>query len=185
MDVSIVGSPSTEPGRMPFYASGPHVSAFLSLAQFGVEVRPIGQHIGQASGYKMTYSAITKGIAALCTELLIAAKAMGLYEEVRKELQSRQPAIYQHMERHLPTMPAQARRKVGEMEEVAATLQELGLTPNILQGAADMYRFVGQTPLGNETPETEDKSRTLEQLITTLEGYVDSGREQRWSVEHP
>ena len=39
----------------------------------------------------------------------------------------------------IPSMP-RACRWVGEMEEIAATFSALGLTPNILTGAADMYR---------------------------------------------
>ena len=65
-------------------------------------------------------------------------------------------------------MPTKARRWVGEMEEIAKTFGGLGLTPKILKGAADIYRFVGESSLADETPETWDKNRTLAQVIETL-----------------
>ena len=46
-------------------------------------------------------------------------------------------------------MPPKARRWIGEMEEISATFAHVGLTPNILTGAADMYRFVGDTHLAD------------------------------------
>jgi hypothetical protein len=54
------------------------------------------------------------------------------------------------------------------MEEIAKTFEELQMTPRIYQGAADMYRFMGQSPLADETPETRDKTRTLDKVIEIL-----------------
>jgi len=59
-------------------------------------------------------------------------------------------------------------RWIGEMEEIADTFKELGLTEHIFQGAADVYRLVKETSLGKETPEERDRNRSLHQVITTL-----------------
>ena len=45
------------------------------------------------------------------------------------------------------------------------------MTPRIYQGAADIYRFMGQSPLADETPETRDKSRTLDKVIEILADF--------------
>jgi hypothetical protein len=50
-------------------------------------------------------------------------------------------------------MPPKAHRWVPEMLEIAKTFEGVGLTPRILQGAADMYEFIADTPLGRESPE--------------------------------
>jgi len=50
------------------------------------------------------------------------------------------------MERQIPTMPPRAYRWIGEMEEIAQTFADAGLTPKFHQAAADMYRFVAATP---------------------------------------
>ena len=69
-------------------------------------------------------------------------------------------------------MPPKARRWVGEMEEIAHTFAQVGLTPQILAGAADMYRFVGQTELANRTPEDLSPLPTLAQMVVRLAKYV-------------
>ncbi len=169
VDAGIIGSPP-KPGeqRTRVYASGEHAVEFAELAQYGLNVRVIGSEVGQASGLKMCYAAITKGLTALATELLVAGRAMGLTEPLRAELQQSQPALYGWVERQVPTMPPKAYRWVGEMEEIAATFGYLGLTPQILQGAADLYRFVGQTPLAEETPEVRQRGQTLDDVVALL-----------------
>ncbi len=72
------------------------------------------------------------------------------------------------MERTVVSMPPRARRWLGELEEIAATFNAVGLTPKIYEGAADLYRFVGQTLLANETPETVNRDRPLAQAIEIL-----------------
>ena len=52
------------------YASGPEADKFAALAEYGLDIRVIGPEIGQASGLKMVYAALTKGTSALALELL-------------------------------------------------------------------------------------------------------------------
>ena len=67
------------------------------------------------------------------------------------------PASLAHL---LPVMPSKAHRWAGEMEEIARTFAEVGLTPRILEGAADVYRFMADTPIGHETAENPERSAT-------------------------
>jgi hypothetical protein len=50
-------------------------------------------------------------------------------------------------------MPPKAYRWVPEMQEIAKTFGDVGMTPRIMQGAADMYELIAKTPLGRESPE--------------------------------
>ena len=168
VDVGIIGSPPVKPGITQFYASGKDAGQFEELKNYGLNVRVIGKEIGQASGLKMTYAALGKGTQAVSTELLVAAERMGLFEVLMELLQERNPDWCASMERRLPIMPTKSRRWVSEMEEIAKTFGDLGLTSKIYHGAADMYRFVGETSLAEETSETRDKSRTLAQVIENL-----------------
>ena len=68
--------------------------------------------------------------------------------------------------REVPGMPRRSRRWVGEMEEIAATFDALGLTPRIMQGAADLFRFVGETPLADQTSREPDPP--LDALLQVL-----------------
>ena len=50
------------------------------------------------------------------------------------------------------------------------TFKTLGMTPKILEGAADMYRFVGATKLADQTPREPDPplDTILDTLVETL-----------------
>lgn len=173
VDAGIIGGPP-KPGSAGtrFYASGEHAGEFARLRGSGLDVRVIGGDIGQASGLKMCYAALTKGLTALGTELLVAARALGLSEPLRAELTSSQATLLGILERSIPSMPPKAYRWVGEMEEIAATFRDAGLTPKIHEGAADLYRFVEATPLAEETPEARSKGTTLDEVVAMLAGAL-------------
>ena len=173
VDASIIGGPPRNGSSPRFYASGPHAAEFEGLREFGLDVRNLGPEIGKASGIKMCYAAMTKGTSALYTELLVAAQAMGLLEPLKAEFQDGQAAVLQRMESSLSGVPARSRRWVSEMQEIAATFQHLGLTPFLFQGVSEMYRFVGNTPLGDETPEARDTGRDLDETIRQLAAYLE------------
>lgn len=166
-DVGIIGGPPKQPGTR-FYTSGPGALGFAALNDYGLDVRVLDGDVGQASGLKMCYGALTKGLQALGTELLVAAKLMGLEEILRAEQEQSAPDVLGWLQRSVPTMPPKAYRWVGEMEEIAATFAGLGLTPNIFQGAADLYQFIAETPIGKESPESRDRSRGLDGVVAAL-----------------
>ena len=168
VDASIIGPPPRTPGATRFYASGPNLDIFSELNNYGLDVRALGEEIGLASAIKMCYASLTKGLTALCTELLTAASVLGVSEALTAEFQLSQSALFERMEKGLPGMPPKARRWIGEMEEISATFAHVGLTPNILTGAADMYRFVGDTHLADLPPEARDEFPTLAGLIEIL-----------------
>ena len=168
VDGSIIGPPPRGGAKTRFYASGEHAADFARLGESGLDVRVLGEEIGLASGLKVCYAGLTKGLAALATELLIAARRMNLSEPLRAELEGSQSALYGWISSFVPRMPPKAHRWISEMDEIAAAYQHLGLTPRIHQGAADMFRFVAQTPLAQESPETRDRSRDLDSVIEAL-----------------
>ena len=168
VDASIIGPPPRTPGVTRFYASGPNLDTFSELNNYGLDVRTLGDEIGLASAIKMCYASLTKGLTALCTELLTAASVLGVSDALTAEFQLSQSALFERMERGLPSMPPKARRWIGEMEEISATFEHVGLTPNILTGAADMYRFVGDTHLADLPPEARDEFPSLAELIEIL-----------------
>ena len=170
VDASIIGPPPRIPGATRFYASGSELEAFLALNRYGLDVRPLGDEVGLASAIKMCYASLTKGLTALCTELLTAAARLGVSDALTAEFRLSQSALFERMEKGLPSMPPKANRWIGEMEEISATFEHVGLTPKILAGAADMYRFVGETHLAELPPEARDKFPTLEELIAILAG---------------
>jgi len=168
VDGGIIGGPPRGNVSPRIYVSGAHASEVATLNEHGLNVPVIGDVIGQASGLKMCYAAMTKGLQALGTELLVTARLLGLDEALRNEMVSSQPVLREWLGRSAHGMPSKAHRWVGEMEEIAQTFSDVGLTPKILEGAADMYRWIATTPLGKETPENRDTNRDLDGMIAAL-----------------
>lgn len=167
-DVGIIGGPPTDTYQPRLYASGPHLDKFLSLGASGLDIRPIGDKVGQASGMKMCYAALTKGLGALGTSVMVAAAKLGLTDPLRDELVSSQTPLFNWLQKSIPGMPPKSRRWVSEMEEIAATLGHLGLPSGFHLGAADVYRRVGETRLAQELPESRDTSRTMRAAIEEM-----------------
>jgi 3-hydroxyisobutyrate dehydrogenase-like beta-hydroxyacid dehydrogenase len=167
VDVGIIGNPPQPGGQGPrLYASGAHAADMARLRAYGLDVRVLGPHSGQASGLKMCYASLTKGLTALATEALVAGRALGLQTALAAELQ--ELPLFSTIERSVPGMPPKAHRWVGEMEEIARTFSDLGLPPQMPEGAASLYRFIEGTVLGAETPGQRHHGQTLEEVVSIL-----------------
>ena len=171
MDASIIGPPPRREGSTRFYASGVHASELAQLEDYGLDVPVISDRVGDASAIKMCYAGLTKGLTALCTELLVAAEALGIREALFAEYNLSQAAMLKRMEGGLPGMPPKSRRWVGEMEEISATMAGVGMTGKFHDGAADIYRFVGDSTLADRLPEDPD-APTLEEMLELLVGAL-------------
>jgi len=152
-DASIIGGPPRDFESTRIYASGAHAATLAKLRDHGLNIINMHSEVGQASAIKMCYGALTKGSIALYTEILTAASALGVSDALANEFNNSQTARYNSMQSALPSMAAKAHRWVGEMEEIAQTFGDVGLTPHIFRGAADIYRHVASTPVGKVTPE--------------------------------
>jgi len=173
IDGGIIG---LAPGKGPatrFYVSGPNLSSIEVLDGAGIQVKSVGAEIGRASGLKMCYAGLTKGQFTLFTAVLLAAEAMGLSEPFREELEFSQAQVYGRMQGVVPRLPADAGRWIGEMEEIAQTFADAGVTPDFHNAAADIFRLLDKTPFAAETRETLDSSRTLEQSVRVYRNYLD------------
>jgi 3-hydroxyisobutyrate dehydrogenase-like beta-hydroxyacid dehydrogenase len=153
VDGGIIGPPPRGAGSIHLYVSGPDAGALKTLQHGTIDVRVVSGRVGDAAAVKMCYGAITKGTAALLTELLIAARRLGVAEALDKELVETQPVIRKWILDHLPSMPPKAYRWVPETEEIAATFAAEGLTPLTMQGAARMFEAIAATAPGRESPE--------------------------------
>ena len=176
IDGGIIGTAPTKGDTPRFYVSGPDASLVMELDGRGIIVKAIGNKVGQASGIKMCYAALTKGTNTLHVALLTAASRMGLTDDLRKEFEFSQKSHLAAMEKGISRLPANAHRWIGEMEEIAATFENLGVTPNFHKGAAEIYKMLNSTPFAKESPETIDKDRTTWDTIEAVSKIADSGR---------
>jgi hypothetical protein len=67
------------------------------------------------------------------------------------------------------------------MEEIAATFDSVGLSPGFHQGAAAVYRLLGQTEFARENPESVDIERTLEATIDAMVTLLSTSLDDRYS----
>ncbi len=170
VDAGIIGPPPRPgAGATRFYASGAEAGAFAQLRDYGLDVRIVSDRAGDASAVKICYAALTKGTTAIMTELKIAASRLGVSEALDAELALSQAAMLERMQRSVPAMVPKAHRWIGEMEEIAKTFADAGLTPLTFDGAAALYALVAASPLGKTSPEQPASARpSLEQVITAL-----------------
>jgi len=175
--IGIVGPP---PGRgggaTRFYAAGPAVEDLAFLEGDGIDYRNLGNEYTRAAAVKMCYAALTKGTMTLHTAVLTSAELLGVSDELHAEFAASQTFHWDLMNKRVPFYAADAGRWAGEMDEISETFADAGVTGNLHKGAADVFRLLDQTPLAEETRETADKSRTLEQAISIYAKTVKSGK---------
>jgi len=165
IDCGIIGLAPGKGAATRFHVSGPDTGPMEALDGMGIQVIPMGAEIGRASALKMVYAGLTKGTMTLHTAMLLAAHQLGVFEETVAEYADSQQAALKAMEFRVPRIPADAGRWIGEMEEIAATLASVGVTPGFHEGAAEVYRVLNRTPFAAETRETLDTSRTMRDAI--------------------
>ncbi len=158
IDGGIIGPPPRgEKDKPRVYVSGPDAYLFEQISHPNLLIRVMSERVGDASGVKMCYAAMTKGTTALAVELLVAARKLGVEQALENELRESRGDVFDWQMRNIAVMPPKAYRWVPEMQEIAKTFGELGLTRRIFEGATDIYALVAATPLGKESPEQARK----------------------------
>ena len=119
----------------------PHAAAFLPQArQLGFAGATVfSDIIGRASAAKMCRSAIVKGIEALLTESLLAARRYGVEDAVLESLRDILPVgDWRTLSRYMIGRSMQhGRRRAAEMREVAITVREAGVEPWMSRACAE------------------------------------------------
>jgi len=173
IDAGIIGTKPDGKGPGPrFYVSGADTGPMQALDGKGFQVKPLGPEPGRASAIKMCYAGLTKGTWTLQTSVMLAAEAHGLTTELLDEFQYSQGPALALMEGMIPRLPADSERWIGEMEEIAKTFSDAGVTPGFHDGAAAVFRLLAETPYAAETRETIDATRTLEETVKTAAGLL-------------
>ena len=109
-------------------------------------VRVVGDEVGQASSIKMIRSVMVKGIEALTAEMIAAAEAAGVADEVLASLDASEKAIpwAQKAAYNLERMHTHGVRRAAEMEESAKTLLSLGVAPVMTRGTIYRQRLAAE-----------------------------------------
>ena len=177
IDVGIIGGAPTSQNNFPnFCTSGPQASLLDELDGKGMFINFIGPQIGQGSAIKICNGAFNKGAFALYTSVMMAAEHFGFTDFLRERLPKSQAGNVEKLDEAIIRLPTLAERYVGEMEQVAETFESIGLTPQIHQGAADLFKFLSSSPLARQRRDDIDPMRTstdtLKQLVLQKQDEV-------------
>src|SRR5882672_833113 len=115
IDGGIIGPPPRgEKDKPRIYVSGPDAYLFEQINHPNILVRVMTERIGDASGVKMCYAAMTKGTTALAVELLVAARRLGVEQALEKELRESRSDVFDWQVKNIASMPPKAYRWVPE-----------------------------------------------------------------------
>lgn len=135
--------------------AGAHALKALGFTRVSIVPGPVGR----ASSIKLIRSVIIKGMEALTAECLIAAARADVVDEVMTSLG---PDWAAKADYHLERMMRHGLRRAAEMEEAAATLEALGISPEMTRGTIVRQREIGSAAI---EPIPEGLAAKLERLL--------------------
>ncbi|RQW45673.1 NAD(P)-dependent oxidoreductase [Novosphingobium sp. LASN5T] len=179
VDVAVLAP--VHPARMnvPLLLAGEaaaRAEALLREAGFA-NVRIVGAEIGRASAIKMIRSIMVKGIEALTAEMMLAASAAGVVDEVLASLDASEKreswtvrAAY-----NVERMTTHGIRRAAEMEESCKTLESLGIEPVMTSGTVRRQREQAGKAIPFASSEVEMPSAGVSTSLDTNGGRVGIG----------
>jgi 3-hydroxyisobutyrate dehydrogenase-like beta-hydroxyacid dehydrogenase len=147
VDVAVIAPIYPARHRTPLLLAGPHAQAVApALAALDMRAALAGAEVGAAAAIKMIRSVILKGIEALTLECFLAAARAGVVDEVAGSLKNNYPGLdwAKIIPYNLERMASHGERRAAEMEEVAATLRELGVEPLMTHATVQRQREMGE-----------------------------------------
>jgi 3-hydroxyisobutyrate dehydrogenase-like beta-hydroxyacid dehydrogenase len=165
VDGGIIGGPPRDGYNGPaIYASGPAVNETAVLRDWGIDWRCIDGPVGAASGLKMSYAGITKGITALGSAMMLGAAKFGCAEALIAELSASQPQIFKYLSGSVPRMYDKAYRWVAEMEEISEFLGTGTPGGDIYSAIAKHYERLAAAE-ADKNPSPDNAVKTLDRVL--------------------
>jgi 3-hydroxyisobutyrate dehydrogenase-like beta-hydroxyacid dehydrogenase len=155
--------------RSPMLLGGPHATDFVArAAPFGMRLTALSPEIGAASSVKMCRSVLIKGMEALATECLLAARHYGVERQVLASLADTLPhEDWRRLARWMISRPlVHGRRRAEEMREVARTVREAGIEPVL--SAPTAVRQDWSSERGRELPPEVLADGDLEAVLDAI-----------------
>jgi 3-hydroxyisobutyrate dehydrogenase-like beta-hydroxyacid dehydrogenase len=176
-DAAMMGAVPAHLHKVPILASGSGARSFHdTMTPFGMNIHVIGEKAGQASAIKMFRSIFMKGLLSLFVETLTATHRYGVDETVLASIaESLDGTSFLETARMQMTKGSvNAERMAHEMEEVIATLEELGVPSGMSRASQEkLLWFAGfglRERFGGELPST--LGEVLEAMENPSEGIA-------------
>jgi 3-hydroxyisobutyrate dehydrogenase-like beta-hydroxyacid dehydrogenase len=145
--------------RVPILAGGDAAAEFRErMSPYGMRIEIAGREVGKAAATKMFRSIMIKGMEALITECVLAAGRYGAEQGVFASLAESYPGIDwpSLADYMIGRVVEHGERRAREMEEVAETLESIGIEPIMALATARRQEWSAQVGLksffGGEPP---------------------------------
>ncbi|MFF4709297.1 DUF1932 domain-containing protein [Streptomyces sp. NPDC001297] len=138
VDGGVIGSPPVGGKSPTLYLSGPAAAVAdvgALFADTAVQTAVLGDEIGKASALKLAFASFQKASRVLVALSVGLAEAHGVDQELL-QVAARRSGSYLAEPEYIAKTAARAWRWGPEMEEVADTLADAGLPPEMLRAAA-------------------------------------------------
>lgn len=148
-----------------------------SLRDLGFNATAIAEEIGVASAVKMCRSIVIKGIEALTTECVLAARKLGAEEQVFASLNHTFPHMgwTTSLPDYLVSRVAEhGRRRAAEMREVALTLEAIGMQPTMARAIAEKQDWLVDEMAANHIPYPHGQAFSWRTLADELNPRTDT-----------
>ncbi|MDP4024220.1 DUF1932 domain-containing protein [Methylobacterium sp. NEAU 140] len=152
LDGGILGHPPKPGTKGPrVYVSGDQTGPALVLRDLGLDLRVCPGGVGAASSLKMSYAGLNKGLTALASLMILAARRSGAEAALLAELAENEPALLARFAKGLPDMVPKAYRWAPEMEEIAGFLGPDAAGREVFEGFSRLYARLAAEPGAEET----------------------------------
>jgi len=175
VDTAIMGAISLNLVRTPLLACGSGAEQLKEvLESAGARVQVIaGGKAGDAISLKILRSVFTKGMEALCVELLMSAEKQGVRSELYEQLSDiDQTPLRSFIDMLVRTHVIHARRRAHEVHDVQSELAAQGLPSVVMRGVEQRFNdtvdALSRRPLGIAEPTVD---QALNWLLASARGH--------------
>ncbi|KAL6234992.1 hypothetical protein BDW75DRAFT_210764 [Aspergillus navahoensis] len=145
-----------------------------------LNIEHISPSIGAASGLKMCFASMTKGVFALAIQSFVTAESMGVFPELKRYMGKHNSETLEIVSRGVIGMPPKAWRWINEMQQIGAMMEEEGeFSGNLFREIGEVYRVVAEdTELGLEQTGRRGRGTTVEDVITVMREGMEKKKEK-------
>jgi len=169
VEAAVMSSVPPKGIRSPMLLGGAHASNFFAtMKPYALDLTVYATDVGTASAVKMCRSVLIKGLEALLTESMLAARHYGVEEEVLASLKDTIP--HPDWRKQAAYMIGRAllhgKRRAEEMREVAKTVAEAGVAPMLSAPTAERQDWAAKkgAALARELLKTPELTALLDAL---------------------
>lgn len=173
VEAAVMASVPPKRLRTPMLLGGSDAAAFAeATAALGMDLTVFAPDIGRASSVKMCRSVMIKGLEALTTECMLAARHYGVEQDVLRTMGDTLPhPDWPDLARYVISRALiHGKRRAEEMREVARTVEDAGVEPLLSRAIAERQDWAWRR--GAEM----GASRNAPDLDTMLDALTDTYR---------